>query len=75
MDPLETTIQEAMTRGRLPRIDCLATWFGSGRGQRCAGCDERILGSQVAVDCDLPDGLQVFLHARCYELWRTLLAA
>ena len=75
MVPLEATIRKAIISGRLPRVDCLATWFSSGRGQRCAGCGKRMRGTQLAVDCDLPDGLKVVLHAPCYELWRALMAS
>jgi len=74
MDELESTIQAAIIRGQLPREDCLAAWFSSGRGQRCAGCEQRVLGTQVAVDCEIPDGLDIVLHVRCYELWRALMA-
>ena len=74
MDELETTIRAAFVRGQLPREDCLAAWFSPGRGQRCAGCGQRILGTQGAVDCQLSDGLEIDLHVRCYEVWRGLMA-
>ena len=74
MDPLMARIQEGVTCGRLPKVDCVVTWYGQGRGQLCAACDQRILGSEVSVDCDLPDGETVKFHAKCYTLWHSLLA-
>jgi hypothetical protein len=74
MDTLMAQIREGMARGRLPCVDCAATWYGPGRGQRCAVCDHRILGSELGIDCDIPDGTTLRLHARCYEVWHSLLA-
>jgi hypothetical protein len=74
MDPLMERIQEGVTAGRLPSIDCIVTWYGPGRGQHCAACDQRILGTEVSVDCDMPDEATLRFHARCYALWHSLLA-
>jgi hypothetical protein len=75
MNQLRAMIQESVTCGRLPKVDCVVTWYGLGRGQLCAACNQRILGSEVGVDCDLSDGSTLRLHARCYTLWHSLLQA
>jgi hypothetical protein len=69
MDELRGRVQEGIRNGRLPKIDCLVTWFGIGRGQICAACASRILGSEVAVECELPDWPILWFHARCYDVW------
>jgi hypothetical protein len=72
MDGLTRRIQDMITRGALPRVECAASWYGWGRGERCAACDRRILGSEVTVECDIPDGGAVVLHSQCYEVWYSL---
>jgi hypothetical protein len=74
MDLLTLRIQDRIRTGRLPGGDCAATWYREGRGQRCAACDERILGTDLGVDCDLVGGATVQFHARCYIVWHSLLA-
>jgi hypothetical protein len=73
MDDLLARIQDAVTAGLLPGVDCLVTWYGPGQGHVCAVCTHRILGTELAVDCDLPDSTTVRFHARCYRLWQTVL--
>src|SRR5437867_9416305 len=41
MDPLMVRIQDGITSGRLPKADCVVTWYGEGRGQHCTACDQR----------------------------------
>jgi len=38
-DALQTRIQSLITAGNLPCEDCVVTWYGDGRGRRCAACD------------------------------------
>jgi hypothetical protein len=73
MDALRTRIEEGIRDGSLPATDCLVTWYGRGRGQVCVVCSQRILGSDVAIDCDLPGGTTAWFHAPCYELWRAVI--
>jgi hypothetical protein len=72
-DPL-ARIQEGIACGRLPIVDCVVTWYGPGRGQRCAACDRRILSTELGIDCDLPGDKTIWLHVRCYALWQSVLA-
>lgn len=69
MSDLTTQIRKSIREGRLPRTDCLVTWLGPGRGQVCAACSDRVLGSEILVECDLPDGRTVWFHSRCYDEW------
>jgi hypothetical protein len=69
MDKMRTHIRESVQDGRLPSADCLVTWFGHGRGELCAVCARRILGSEVSVECDVAEGDAVWFHAACYDLW------
>jgi len=71
-DALRSQIQDLVQHGDLPGVDCAATWFGSGRGERCGACQRRILGSEVAVECDVPAGGMVVFHAQCYDIWHSL---
>lgn len=71
MDDRLDRIQAAIRGGSLPSVDCLVTWYGAGQGQVCAACAERILGSELVLECDLPGGTMLRLHARCYELWQS----
>jgi hypothetical protein len=73
-EPLLSRIQDGIACGALPSVDCLVTWYGQGRGQLCGACNQRILGTEVGIDCDLPDGTTIRFHARCYELWRSLVS-
>lgn len=63
-------ITERVGAGTLPREDCVVTWYGPGRGRRCAVCDERILGTDIEIACDLPGGGAIHFHSPCYDLWR-----
>jgi hypothetical protein len=69
MSDLTIQIRKSIAEGRLPRIDCLVTWLGPGRGQVCAVCSGRILGSELSVECDLPDKRTLWFHSRCYDEW------
>lgn len=71
MDDLRTRIRTSIRDGCLPGVDCLVTWYGPGRGQLCEACGHRMLGSDLAVECDLPDGGTIRFHAPCYEIWRS----
>jgi hypothetical protein len=74
MDPLMRRIQDSITSGRLPSTQCVATWYGPGHGQRCRACDQRILHSEIGVDCDRSDGTTLMFHATCYRLWHALVS-
>ena len=75
MDDLRTRIRDRIRDGSLPGVQCLVAWFGSGRGQRCGACTERILGTELAVECDQSSGATIWFHARCYDLWHAALEA
>jgi hypothetical protein len=76
MDPLRVRIQALVSSGGLPCEDCLVTWYGEGRGRRCAACDRRILSSQTEIECDLPRGAgTIRFHLACYDIWQTVLTA
>jgi hypothetical protein len=69
MNDLTTRVRNGLQDGRLPRTDCLVAWFGPGRGEICVVCAARILGSEIAVECDLTDGRSLWFHSRCYDVW------
>jgi hypothetical protein len=73
MDDLRTRIQEYIRDGLLPSDQCLIAWYGPGRGQICEVCTGRILGSEVAVECELRGGAVIWFHASCYGLWYSML--
>jgi hypothetical protein len=73
MDDDLAGIREYIATGKLPKEDCAVTWYGPGRGARCAACDRRILSTDVGVDCDLPGGGTIHFHERCYQNWRSVL--
>jgi hypothetical protein len=66
-------IQQRMAVGTLPCEDCVVTWYGSGRGRRCAACDRRILGTDTEIECDVPSGGTVYFHQACYDVWHSAL--
>jgi hypothetical protein len=66
-------ITERMTAGTLPCVDCVVTWFGSGRGRPCTVCDQPILETDIETECDLPGGGTICFHRACYLLWRNAL--
>lgn len=71
---LRARITERIASGALPRENCLVTWYGPGRGNRCVACDERILGTDIEVACDLPGEGTIYFHSPCYDLWHAALA-
>jgi hypothetical protein len=75
MDALQTRIQEGIRDGSLPSVECLVAWYGPGRGQLCGACAERILGTELAVECDQPGGATIWFHAWCYDLWHAALGS
>lgn len=44
-------------------------WAGPGTGDTCAVCTERIAPAETEFEVDLPSGLILRLHRRCYALW------
>jgi hypothetical protein len=74
-DALQTRIQSLITAGNLPCEDCVVTWYGDGRGRRCAACDRDILGADTEIECDVPGGGTIFFHLACYDAWQSVLAA
>jgi hypothetical protein len=72
MNDLTARVRERIRDGDLPSSDCLVTWLGAGRGEICVVCASRILGSEVSIECELPDRSSRRFHARCYELWRSV---
>ena len=73
-EALRVRIQELMSAGTLPCEDCVVTWYGRGRGRRCAACDQRILGTDSEIECDVPGGGTIYFHHACYEVWHSALA-
>jgi hypothetical protein len=74
-DALRVRIQDLMTAGTLPCEDCVVTWYGDGRGRRCAACEQYILGTDTEIACDVPGGGTIYFHLRCYDIWQSVLAA
>ena len=73
-ESLRLHIQERMSAGTLPCEDCVVAWYGHGRGSRCAACDQRILGIDSEIACDVPGGGTIYFHQECYEVWQSALA-
>jgi hypothetical protein len=73
MDDLGTRIREGLRDGSLPSVECLVAWYGFGRGQLCGMCSERILGTELAVECEQAGSTAMWFHARCYDLWHSAL--
>ena len=63
-------IQSNIAGGQLPKVDCLVTWYHSGRGELCAVCARRILSTEPAIECDLPGGTTVWFHVPCHARWQ-----
>lgn len=74
MDDLRARIRDYVRDGLLPSADCLIAWYGPGRGQVCEACTGRILGRELAVECELRGGTTIWFHASCYGIWRSVLA-
>jgi hypothetical protein len=74
IDSLRVRVQELVTTGGLPCQDCLVTWYGEGRGHRCAACDQRILDSDMEIECDVPGGDTIHFHLACYGVWQATIA-
>jgi hypothetical protein len=62
-------VRRRIAAGRLPREHCLIIWYRPGRGEPCAVCDRRILGTETGLHCDDPEGGTVHFHSRCYGVW------
>jgi hypothetical protein len=75
MDNLRERIRNGIEKGRVPSVECLVTWFGPGRGEVCVVCSSRILGSELAIECDLRTGNTAWFHAPCYDLWLSVRGA
>ena len=73
IEPLRVRVKEMMTAGTLPCEDCLVTWYGGGRGRRCAVCERRILRVDTEIECDVPGGGTIHFHLACYDVWQTVL--
>jgi hypothetical protein len=69
MGDLRRHIGNGIKKGHLPNVDCLVTWFASGRGEICVVCWNRILGSEVSVECEVPEGPPIWFHGPCYTEW------
>jgi hypothetical protein len=66
-------VQQHLAAGTLPCEDCVVTWYGSGSTHECAACDQRILGTDTEIECDLPGGGTIYFHQACYEVWHSAL--
>ena len=73
-DGLRTRIQSLVSTGALPCEDCVVTWYGQGRARDCAACEQRILGTETEIECDVPGGGSVHFHLWCYDAWQSVLA-
>jgi hypothetical protein len=69
MDELVSEIRRRIAAGTLPKDDCLFTWYRPGRGEPCAVCDRRILGTHLGIHCDTDDVGTIHLHEQCYSVW------
>ena len=55
----------------LPIEDARRRWAGPGNGEVCSACDEAITKKQVLQEWDC-DGVKVYMHIDCYELWNSM---
>lgn len=62
-------IHRKILSGELPKAYCHMTWYGPGTDQICVGCEQRIVATEIEVECDLPSGQTIRLHRTCYEIW------
>jgi hypothetical protein len=66
-------IRQRMVAGTLPCEDCIVTWYGAGRSRHCAACDQRILGTDTEIECDVRGGGTIYFHQACYDIWHSAL--
>jgi len=65
---LADKIRWRLDAGELPRERPPKTWAGYGRGELCAGCDQKIYPAQVMYEMDWNKTTYRF-HAGCHGLW------
>jgi hypothetical protein len=65
---VDAAIRAKMTAGVLPDAPRSPDYMAGGSTERCDGCDERIISSDMEYGVRLGDRL-VRLHRRCYWAW------
>ena len=66
----ETRSIEKTLDGRLPASRDTKLYVGHGTNVICAGCDEKITGSEMEYETDQTDTLILRFHADCYNAWK-----
>jgi hypothetical protein len=66
----ETRSIEKTLDGRLPASRDTKLYVGHGTNVMCAGCDEKITGSEMEYETDQTDTLILRFHADCYNAWK-----
>jgi len=66
---IRVRIRSLHATGELPCETPEQTWGGSGLGEHCAACAEAISPDEIEFEVDLPSGMRIRLHRRCYQLW------
>ncbi len=66
--PREAKVLARVRSRVLPPCPPVASRAGSGTGHLCHACDERIVLSEIEIDCESPSIEQptIRLHVRCF---------
>ncbi|HKR36923.1 MAG TPA: hypothetical protein VJT10_18910 [Steroidobacteraceae bacterium] len=67
-----------LASGRLPSGEPLATWAGSGRGERCCVCQVLVKQDEIGFDLSfrMPEReVELHMHNRCRIAWEQVRAA
>jgi hypothetical protein len=66
---IDAAIRAKMTAGLLARTAQTPDYMAAGSGERCGGCDERILSTDMEYGLRIAGGHVQRLHRRCYWAW------
>jgi hypothetical protein len=67
-DDIAALVCSKLDAGELPAEAAESVWGGSGHGERCAACDERITDTDDLISVDHPDGVRRNYHTRCHGI-------
>ena len=66
----QTRSIEKTLDGRLPTARDTPLYVGHGTNGDCAGCDEKIIASDIEYETDQTGTLILRFHADCYNAWK-----
>ena len=72
-DGLHRRIQSLVSTGVLPLRGLRRDVVRPGSGRDCAACEQRILGTETEIECDVPGGGSIHFHLWCYDAWQSVL--